>query len=108
MIHDKRFTLLVALVILTHGLLWSQDPPVLPELNNPSTADVMTGGSSLLDKVESICYILGAMCAIIGGFLAYTEVIDGEENVFVAVRNWFGCCIAFVVFPFIIRSIAGV
>ena len=94
---------LLALCLVTGLRLSAQHP----ELNNPTTYAVFSGGSSLVDRVENICFILGAVCAVIGGVTTYTNFLDGEERFYVGVRNWFGSCVAFVVFPYLIRSITG-
>lgn len=100
---NRKYLLLMSVLLLTLCEVGATQPT----LNNPSTAQVFSGGSDLLNRVQSICYVLGAMCAIIGGVVAYTEIIDGEENFFVAVRNWFGGCLAFIIFPSLIRALAG-
>ena len=105
MMVNTRFLLLATLLVLAATPTWAIERPTL---NNPSSSDIFTNGSSLVNSVEYICYILGAICAMIGGVLTYTEVIDGEENFFVAVRNWFGSCIALVALPYLIRQLAGV
>jgi len=99
---NRKHFLTILLLTASAGL-WSNQPT----LNNPSMSQIYTGGSDLLDQVQSICYVLGAMCAIVGAVMTYTEIIDGEENLYVAVRNWFGGCLAFIVFPSIIRALAG-
>ena len=99
----RRNLLLVTLILVSTVQLWSQ----YPTLNNPNQADIFTGGTDLLNDVQSICYILGAICAIIGGVRTYTEILDGGEDILSSVRNWFGGCLAFIIFPSLIRALAG-
>ena len=99
----RRQLVLVSVLVATTLDLWAANPT----LNDPSTSDVFTGGSEFLNRVEAICFVLGACCAVVGALRAYTEVIDGEEHLFIAVRNWFGSCLAFLIFPYIIRQLAG-
>ncbi|WP_116108856.1 DUF4134 family protein [Lewinella sp. IMCC34191] len=98
-----KSSLLLAVLCTVSFNLWSQHPT----LNDPSTSSVFTGGPALLKSIENICFIIGAICAVIGGVVTYTEFIDGDEQFTVGVRNWFVSCIAFIVFPFIIRKLTG-
>ena len=101
----RLLLVVITSAVSTVALLASGGPP---QLNDPSTADVFTGASALIDGIENLCYLGGAICAVIGAVVTYTDFIDGEENFYVGVRNWFGCCIALIVFPFLVRSLAGV
>ena len=99
----RRNLLLVTLILVSTVQLWSQ----YPTLNQPNEAAIFEGGSELLNSVQSICYVLGALCAIIGGLRTYIEIIDGEQDIYSSVRNWFGGCLALLIFPMIIRALAG-
>lgn len=101
----RRNLLLVALILASTVQLWSQ----YPTLNDPAAAEakIFAGASELLNQVEGICYVLGGICAIIGGVVAYTEILDGEEDFVSAVRTWFGSCLAFIIFPTLVRALAG-
>ena len=100
---NRKNLLLVTLILVSTVQLWSQ----YPTLNQPNEAAIFAGGSELLTSVQNICFVLGAICAIIGGLRTYIEILDGEEDIFSSVRNWFGSCLAFIIFPMIIRALAG-
>ena len=100
---NRRNLLLVTLLLVSTVQLWAQ----YPTLNEPNEAAIFAGGSELLTSVQNICYVLGAMCAIIGALRTYIEILDGEEDLYSSVRNWFGSCLAFIIFPMIIRALAG-
>lgn len=100
---NRRNLLLVTLILVSTVQLWSQ----YPTLNQPDEAAIFAGGSELLNSVQSICYVLGAICAMIGGLRTYTEILDGGEDILPSVRNWFGGCLALLIFPMIIRALAG-
>lgn len=109
MIARSRHTRLVALLtICTVGVLQPLVGQDAPTLNDPSSSDVFSGSGSLIDGVETICYILGAICAMVGAVVSYTSFIDGEEDLLPGIRNWFGSCLALIIFPYIIRQLAGV
>ena len=46
--------------------------------------------------------------AMVGAVVSYTSFIDGEEDLLPGIRNWFGSCLALIIFPYIIRQLAGV
>ena len=100
---NSKYLLLLNLILVSTVPLWSQHPT----LNDPSASEIFTGGSEFLTSVQNICYVLGTICAIIGGVVTYTEILDGEEDFYSSVRNWFGSCLAFIIFPAIIRALAG-
>ena len=75
------------------------------DLNSVDGAAHMVGAGGLFNAACNICYTVGTICGIIGGVVAYREILDGEETFFVAVRNWFWSCVLLLAFPIIIRGL---
>lgn len=62
----------------------------------------------LISSVVNICYLLGAICGIIGAVLAYTKILDGQGSAFILIRNWFFACITLLLIPALVRGMMGV
>ena len=67
----------------------------------------LSGAGGMVDALLDLCYVIGAICAVIGAVRGFTTVIDGEESSFIVVRDWFIACISLLVFPALARGLMG-
>ena len=68
----------------------------------------ISANADLIAAVVNICYLLGAICGLIGAVLAYTKIIDGQASAFTLIRNWFFACITLLLMPALVRGLMGV
>ena len=96
----QRITCLTLGLFLVLGSLFGQS-----SLNDVDTS--LSGAGGMVDALLDLCYVIGAICAIIGAARGFTTIIDGEESPFIVVRNWFIACISLLVFPALARGLMG-
>jgi hypothetical protein len=73
-----------------------------------ATQGQLGAGVDLVASVVDICYLLGAICAIIGAVHTYTRLLDGQGSAFPLIRNWLFACLALLLLPALLRGLVGV
>lgn len=103
----------------------SQFPPILLLLllsaplaaqGGAGVADAATqaqlgAGVALIGAVVNLCYLLGALCGLIGAVQVYTRILDGQQQgggAFALIRNWFFACLTLLLVPTLVRGLLGV
>ena len=64
--------------------------------------------SEAIDALMNLCYVLAAVCALIGGVQSYRKIVFEGESAFVAIGNWVYAGLALIVVPAAVKLFFGV